>query len=109
MQSNTYLRESNEIVFNFTNVRLQYLNVLQNSATLQDEFLLEFDQLIHKLVADSFNLQWNVIQSIQTFQKEQQKSIISGILDLSILDLLEQCNTNILQFYLAAIEDLNKV
>lgn len=109
MQSHKCVHESNEIVFNFKNVRTQYLTVLQNSVSLQDEFLFKFEQFIHKFVLDISNIQWKVVQSIEAFKKEQQKCIISGILDLSVLDQLEQCNTNILHFYLLAIEDLNKV
>lgn len=109
MQAQQCVHESADTLLNLQNIRSQYLAVLQNSAQLQDDFLEKLEQLLQKLFQSISNTQWVIIQCVESFGREQQNAIISGILNLSTLDYIEQCNTNMLQFHLLVAEDLKMV
>lgn len=109
MQAQQCVHESADTLLNLQNIRSQYLAVLQNSAQLQDDFLEKLEQLLQKLCQSISNTQWVIIQCVESFGREQQNAIISGILNLNTLDYIEQCNTNMLQFHLLVAEDLKMV
>lgn len=109
MQAQQCVHESADTLLNLQNIRSQYLAVLQNSAQLQDDFLEKLEQLLQKLCQSISNTQWVIIQCVESFGREQQNAIISGILNLNTLDYIEQCNTNMLQFHLLVADDLKMV
>ena len=101
--------ELNKIISNnFQTYRNQYLPSLINLSFLEKN-VVELCQVYEDFLLKISQIQASVIKYIDNWKLQQQKSIITGEIDISQLKIVYQCNTIIVKFYCCLLEDLSQV
>ncbi|KAH9419544.1 Signal transducer and activator of transcription 5B [Dermatophagoides pteronyssinus] len=57
-------------------------------------------QYMEQIITEIIKIQWYIINLLNQWKSAQQKSIITGRIDMSIFDDIQRCNTIIIKFYL---------
>ena len=109
MDCRTYLADLNKLYYNFESLNSQYLSMVATSQTLPEDFAVKFDGFVKQSIYEVFALQWKVVECIEQWKRAQQKAIITGMLDFSMLVYYQQFNSLSLKFSMLSLESINKV